>query len=354
MYMVAEHNTISFEGLMYLSHALCMRGILEIVLVPQLHPPLFQVRSSYLRRGGGSVNDIQSQARSPSLHRCVGSVNDIHLPQSQATSSFLHRHGSGSFNDICHPQSQASSPSLHRGSGSVNDIRHPQSQARSPSLHRGSGSVNDIHLPQSQARSSLLHRHVGGSVNDICLPQSQAHSSSLHRGGGSVNDIRHPQSQVHSSSLRRGGGSVIDIHHPQSQAHSSSLRRGGGSVNDIRHPQSLAERRSASYDALEDVTHPPFSLTTVNEDETDSPKLLVTPRKTRPVLRSVSSLPLGPTSQVASTREQLVIEGLLHMVESRMQKLRQLARARRIRLEQSQKVILFGEAVPEVCTVTEV
>lgn len=67
-----------------------------------------------------------------------------------------------------------------------------------------------------------------------------------------------------------------------------------------------------------------------------SPRLLVTPRKA-----GVKSLP-------PSNHDQLMIEGVLHQMERRLNELKVLWEKRQRKLKQSQKVVEFREAVPVV------
>ena len=74
----------------------------------------------------------------------------------------------------------------------------------------------------------------------------------------------------------------------------------------------------------------------------DSPRLLVTPRKTG--VKSSLSMP----SVAPPNHDQLMIEGVLHQMENRLGRLREIWNQRQRRLRQSQKVVEFREAVPEI------
>ena len=73
-----------------------------------------------------------------------------------------------------------------------------------------------------------------------------------------------------------------------------------------------------------------------------SPRLLVTPR--RAGVKSSLSMP----SVAFPNDDQLMIEGVLHQMESRLEQLRELWEAKQRRLRQSLKVVEFREAVPVV------
>lgn len=73
-----------------------------------------------------------------------------------------------------------------------------------------------------------------------------------------------------------------------------------------------------------------------------SPRLLVNPRKA-----GVKSS-LSMTNVAFPNDDQLMIEGVLHQMESRLEHLRELWEARQRRLRQSLKVVEFREAVPVV------